>query len=100
MLRTSLALTAVAFGLPFVASTAALAIDVPGDAETIQGGILLAGPEDPFVNVGPGEYAETIDFLGKAITVRSTGAPFDTIIHAQGLGATAGQRYLMLGNDK
>ena len=46
-------------------------INVPDDYETIQEAIEAANPGDEVV-VAEGEYFENIDFLGKAITVRST----------------------------
>jgi signal peptidase I len=45
-------------------------INVPGDVETIQGGIDFANPGD-IVLVKPGTYYENINFKGKAITVAS-----------------------------
>lgn len=45
----------------------------------IQAGILAAATND-IVSVGPGRYLETIDFLGRAITVRGAAGPLRTII--------------------
>ncbi len=59
-------------------------INVPGDFETIQEAIDAAMNGDEIV-VASGTYFETIDFLGKAITLRSSDGPEVTIIDAQGL---------------
>lgn len=48
----------------------AIVINVPGDSETIQGGITLAVNGDTIV-VAPGTYSENIDFDGKAIYLTS-----------------------------
>lgn len=64
-----------AFSPPAEAAT----ILVPADQPTIQAAIVAAGPGD-LVLVAPGTYAEEIDFLGKAITVRSTLGPEVTIL--------------------
>ena len=60
-------------------------LHVPGDFPTIQEAIDAAMDGDE-VEVHPGTYNETINFLGKAITVRSSDAPDVTTIDATGLG--------------
>jgi predicted outer membrane repeat protein len=54
-------------------------INVPDDYETIQEAIEAADPGDEVV-VAEGEYFENIDFLGKAITVRSTDPADSTVV--------------------
>ena len=62
----------------------------PGDGSvgdpycSIQTAIDNAVDTDEVV-VAPGTYFETIDFLGKAVTLRSTGGPEVTIIDAGGI---------------
>ncbi|MCH7849187.1 MAG: right-handed parallel beta-helix repeat-containing protein, partial [Planctomycetes bacterium] len=60
-------------------------LHVPGDFPTIQEAIDAAVDGDE-VEVHPGTYFETINFLGKAITVYSTDGPDVTIIDAQQTG--------------
>ncbi len=61
----------------------AAVINVPGDQPTIQAGIDAAVNGDEVV-VAPGTYFETINFLGKAITLRSSGGPAVTTIDGTG----------------
>ena len=69
--------------LAFTLAAPALAatILVPAGQPTIQAAINVANPGDT-VLVSAGTYAEFIDFLGKAITVRSASGPGLTIIDA------------------
>ena len=63
----------------------AATINVPVDQPTIQDGINAAVSGVDEVVVDPGTYNEAINFLGKAITVRSaSGDPADTIINGTG----------------
>lgn len=57
----------------------------PGPGTPVQDAINLASAGDEIVLM-PGEYTETLDFLGKAITVRSDAGASVTSINAQGLG--------------
>ncbi|MHC4990026.1 MAG: hypothetical protein ACYTGC_03505 [Planctomycetota bacterium] len=60
-------------------------VNVPADVPTIQGAIELAEPGDEIV-VAPGTYLETIDLLGRTVTLRSLGGVDVTTID----GAAAG----------
>ncbi len=64
------------------AVTAQTTIHVPGDQPGIQQGIAAASGGDT-VLVAPGTYVESIDFLGKAITVVSSGGPGVTTIRGR-----------------
>ncbi|MHC4696777.1 MAG: right-handed parallel beta-helix repeat-containing protein, partial [Planctomycetota bacterium] len=55
--------------------------------DCIQGAINLATDGDEIV-VAPGTYNETIDLMGKAITLRSSAGPGVTIIDAAGIGGS------------
>ncbi len=71
----------------FVVSSSAVAdiLHVPGDYPTIQEAIDAAVDGDE-VEVHPGIYNETINFLGKAVCLHSSGGPRVTIIDAQQTG--------------
>jgi len=56
-------------------------INIPADYPTIQQGINAAVSGD-IVLVAPGTYVENIDFLGKAITVKSELGPRVTVVDA------------------
>jgi len=60
-------------------AAAAIVIRVTGDQPTIQAAINAAGNGDT-VLVSPGTYNENINFLGKAITVKSSKGPSVTTI--------------------
>jgi parallel beta-helix repeat protein len=75
--RTALTVLFIAFLA--VSAGAQQTIHVPGDSATIQGGINAATNGDT-VLVAPGTYVENIDFMGKAITVTSSGGPTNTTI--------------------
>ncbi len=67
------------FSLAFVPSSLATIINVPLGQPTIQAGINAAKAGD-IVLVAPGTYIENINFMGKAITVKSSNGPRVTII--------------------
>lgn len=72
-----------------VATGTALAVtltvddDAPADYASIQAGINAAANGDE-VLVRPGRYRETLNFLGKSITVRSEQGPRDTVVFLDG----------------
>src|SRR5215468_6415481 len=59
-------------------------IHVPADQPTIQAGINAANSGDT-VLVAPGTYIENINFMGKAITVKSSNGAKMTIIDGGGV---------------
>lgn len=69
--------------VPFMVSQAfgQAIIHVPADAPTIQIAIEQAQPFDTII-VAPATYYEPIDFMGKAITVSSSGGQTVTTIGA------------------
>ncbi len=72
---------------PSLATAASAEINVPADHSTIQAAIDAAAPGDAIV-VAAGTYSETIDFRGKAITVRSSAGPLLTIIDGANSGGS------------
>ena len=66
----------------------AATLHVPADYPTIQSCIDAAVSGVDECNVAPGTYHETINFLGKAITVRSSGGADVTTIDATGVGGS------------
>ena len=82
-----LAVVAVLLGLS--GRAVAGIINVPSDELTIQAGINAAVNGDEVV-VAPGTYFETIDFLGKAITVRSSGGAFEETTDGMEVGNVSG----------
>ena len=70
----------------YACPTQAATIHVPADYRTIQGAIDVAVDGD-LVLVSPGMYVENIDFLGKAITVRSKRGANATIIDGSQAGS-------------
>ena len=76
-------LAAIAISLCCVRAAEAATIHVPADQPTIQQAISAASNGDTIL-VAPGTYNENINFLGKAITVASTGGPSVTTIDGGG----------------
>jgi parallel beta-helix repeat protein len=79
---TSIVATLVLAGTSFAAT-----INVPADYPTIQGAI-DASENGDVILVAPGTYTGTgdqvVDMLGKAITLRASGTPEETILDGQG----------------
>jgi len=80
--------TTIAFGLIWLVTSTCLGsvINVPADQPSIQAGINAANTGDMVV-VAPGTYTENINFMGKAITVRSSGGSKVTIIDGGGVAS-------------
>ena len=64
-------------------SASAATINVPADQSTIQAAIDAANNGD-MVLVAPGTYYESLDFKGKAITVKSSGGAAATVLDGNG----------------
>jgi hypothetical protein len=73
-------------GIVFAATATSATLDVPGTYATIQAAIDAAVNGDT-VMVDPGTYYENINFLGKAITVTSSGGAAVTVIDANNSGS-------------
>jgi hypothetical protein len=75
---------------PFEIETQPQVINVPGDQPNIQAGINVASDGD-IVMVAPDTYTGSgntnVSFLGKSITVQSSGGPEVTIIDCGGVGS-------------
>jgi predicted outer membrane repeat protein len=84
MLKTRLLLISMAVWA--IEDVNAATIEVPGDQPTIQAAIVMAVAGDEII-VHPGIYPERIDFLGKAITVKSIDGAAFTRIDAMNLGS-------------
>ncbi len=82
--RASLAVLAVAFQA--AEAVGQVTLQVPSTYPTIQAAIGAAADGDT-VLVAPGVYTERLDFIGKAITVRSANGPGTTIIDGQAGGS-------------
>jgi len=82
----TVAAAVVSIGWPGVCAAATL--NVPGDFATIQACIDAAVSGVDECVVAPGTYHGTINFLGKAITMRSSGGAAVTRIDATGLGGS------------
>jgi parallel beta-helix repeat protein len=76
-------LATIAISLSCVRAAEAATINVPADQPTLQQAISAASNGDTIL-VAPGTYHENINFLGKAITVASTGGPSVTTINGGG----------------
>ena len=79
-------IAALTAAVPLAAAAGANTLDVPAQYPTIQAAIVAAQPGDT-VLVAPGTYVETIDFLGKGITVQSSGGAAVTTIDGNGGGS-------------
>ena len=85
-LAMPLLLLLVVCGLNPVSVAYGVTIYVPSGQPTIQDAI-NAATEGDIIVVAPGTYLETIDFLGKGITLRSSDGPSGTTIDGGGNGS-------------
>ncbi len=83
-MRNTFVVLSLVLGI-FATTAFAATINVPADQPTIQAGINAAVNGDT-VLVAPGTYIENIDFIGKAITVKSSGGSKVTIIDGGKVG--------------
>ena len=86
MVRAGLALLLAMAASPLVGARAASTLNVPSNAyPSIQSAITAAANGDTIV-VAPGTYYEHLDFLGKAVTLESSGGPGVTTIDGSSSG--------------
>jgi hypothetical protein len=85
---SAFSLVILIFPLAAAPTSQASTIHVPKDQPTIQDGINAAKNGDK-VLVAPGTYTENINFMGKAITVTSSGGPKVTIIDGSAVAPVA-----------
>ena len=83
--QASIGILAFVGGLLLTNSAHSEIINVPADQPTIQAGIDAASNGDEVI-VAPGTYLETINLLGKAVTLRSSDGPEVTMIDAENAG--------------
>lgn len=74
-------LSVIAWGwlCAWAAPSGAATLHVPSDYATIQGAINASFAGD-VIEVGPGVYTESLNFGGRAITVRSTDGAATTVV--------------------
>ena len=80
-------LSPLAFATTLLAAgpTWAATFDVPSAAyPTIAAAINAAATQGDVILVAPGTYAESLDFLGKSLTLRGTAGPSQTFLDGQG----------------
>ncbi len=83
-----LILIALLAAFSIIPRAAAVTLHVPADYPTIQSCIDAAVSGQDECVVAPGTYHELINFLGKAITLRSSNGPESTIIDGTDLGGS------------
>jgi parallel beta-helix repeat protein len=79
--------TSIVATLALAGTSLAATINVPGDYTTIQAAVVAASDGDEII-VAPGTYTgtgvEVVNMLGKAIAVKASGTPEETILDGQG----------------
>jgi len=86
---TSSSTAVTLFLVIFATATRADTLHVPADFATIQGCINAAISGADECVVAAGTYPATVDFLGKAVALRSSDGPTVTTIDATGLNESA-----------